>query len=279
MGLEFRILGPVEVHGERGAVTAGASKVRAVLAVLLLHANEPVSAERLAMALWGEEAPAGAVRTVHVYVSRLRRAMGAAAPIETTPAGYRLRVRPGQIDLEQFERGVDEGRRALAAGMPEQAGVLLREARQLWGGPALAELEFEPFAPAEIARLEEQRLAAIEARVEADLGAGAHAGLVGELRQLVAEHPERERLAGQLMLALYRSGRQTEALEVFRRTRCILVDEVGGEPGPELLRLHAAVLAHDAWLERKAPKLPRALDAALAPPLVGRGTELRRLRE
>ncbi|MDA0166050.1 AAA family ATPase [Solirubrobacter ginsenosidimutans] len=279
MGLQFRILGPLEARGERGAVALGAGKVRVVLAVLLLRANEPVSAERLAMALWGDEAPAGAVKTVHVYVSRLRKALGDPALIETTPAGYRLRVRPGELDLERFERGVEAGRRALAAGQPERAAALLRDALGLWRGPALAELEFESFARNEIARLEEQRVAAIEARVDADLAAGADAGLVSELRPLLVEHPEREWLAGQLMLALYRSGRQTEALEVFRDARQRLVEAVGVEPGPQLARLHEAVLAHDESLELDAPELPRALDATLAPPLVGRDAELKRLRE
>jgi DNA-binding SARP family transcriptional activator len=279
MGLQFRILGPLEARGERGVVALGAGKVRGLLGVLLLRANEPVSAERLAMALWGDEAPAGAVKTVHVYVSRLRKALGDPALIETTPAGYRLRVRPGELDLERFERGVEAGRRALAAGEPERAAALLRDALGLWRGPALAELEFESFAHAEIARLEEQRVAAIEARVDADLAAGVDAGLVSELRALLVEHPERERFAGQLMLALYRCGRQTEALEVFRDARWRLVEAVGVEPGPQLVRLHEAVLAHDESLELKAAELPRALDATLAPPLVGRDAELQRLRE
>src|SRR3954451_11923136 len=254
MGLKYRILGPLDVRGEQGAVAVGASKLRAVRAVLLLHANEPVSAERLALALWGQEALAGAVRTVHVYVSRLRKMLGDPALIETTPAGYRLQVRPGELDLERFEFGVEAGRRALAAGTPDQAVVLLREALQLWRGPALAELEVEPFAQAEIARLEERRLAAIEARLEAELSAGADASLVSELRQLVAEHPERERLAGQLMLALYRSGRQTEALAAYRHARAVLVDRVGIEPGSELRQLHQAILRQDAALD--APRAP-----------------------
>ena len=244
-------------------------------------ANQPVSAERLALALWGEEAPAGATRAVQVYVSRLRKALGDPDAITTTPAGYRLRVRPGELDAERFERGVEAGRRALDAGAPEQAAGLLREALELWRGPPLAGLEFEPFAQAEIARLEEQRLAALEARVEADLGAGRHAALVSELRQLLSEHPTRERFAAHLMLALYRSGRQAEALEVYRDTRRVLVDEAGIEPGPELQRLHRAVLDQDASLDStpSAGDVPRELDAETAPPLVGRDAELARLRE
>ena len=247
--MDFQILGPLEVHGERGAVGLEGLKPRAVLAMLLLHANEPVSAERLAVGLWGEDAPAGAVKTVQVHVSRLRKALGDPEAVSTTPAGYRLRVRPGELDAERFARGVAEGRRALEAGDPQRAGVVLREALELWHGPALADLEFEPFAAAEIARLEEQRLVALEARVEADLARGAHAALVSELQQLRAEHPTRERLAAQLMLALYRSGRQAEALEVYRDARQILVEDAGVEPGAELQRVHAAILRQDPSLD------------------------------
>ena len=170
--MDFQILGPLEVRSERGAVGLGGAKPRAVLAVLLLHANESVSAERLAVALWGEDAPAGAVKTVQVHVSRLRKALGDPEAVITTPAGYRLQVRPGELDAERFAHDVAQGRRALEAGDAERAGAVLREALELWRGPALADLAFEPFAPAEIARLEEQRLVALEARVEADLARG-----------------------------------------------------------------------------------------------------------
>src|SRR5829696_7293242 len=231
--MDFQILGPLEVRIDRGAVGLGGLKPRAVLAVLLLHANEPVSAERLAVGLWGEDAPAGAVKTVQVHVSRLRKALGNPEALTTTPAGYRLRVRPGELDAERFARGVARGRRALDAGDAERASVVLREALELWRGPALADLEFEPFAAVEIARLEEQRLVALEARVEADLARGAHGALVSELQQLRAEHPTREPLAAALMLALYRSGRQAEALEVYRDARELLVEAAGVEPGAE----------------------------------------------
>src|SRR3954454_17758159 len=247
--MEFRILGPLEVHGELGAQALGAIKPRAVLAVLLLHPTQPVSAERLALALWGEEAPADATRTVQVYVSRLRKALGNPEALATTPAGYRLRVRPGELDAERFERGVEAGRRALAAGEPGRASELLRAALGLWRGPPLAELEFQPFARVEIARLEEQRLAALEARVDAELAMGRQAALLGELQGLVTEHPTRERLAATLMLALYRDGRQAEALEVYRDARRALVEQAGVEPGPELQRLHRAVLDQDVSLE------------------------------
>ena len=279
--MEFRILGPLEV-GERGAVALGGIKPRAVLAVLLLHANEPVSAERLALALWGEEAPASAVKTVQVHVSRLRKALGDADIVATTPAGYCLRVRAGRARRRAL-RAPRRGRaRARSARGPARArGGVLREALALWRGPPLADLAFEPFAQAEIARLEEQRLAALEARVEADLAAGRHAELVGELQQLVAAHPTRERLAGQLMLALYRCGRQADALEAYREARRVLVAEIGVEPGPELRRLQEAILRQDASLERRRRpgRAARELDAATAPPLVGRDAELAWLRE
>jgi DNA-binding SARP family transcriptional activator len=251
--MEFRILGPLEVRSDGTTVALPGGKPRAVLAVLLLHANEPVSAERLAVALWGEDAPAGAVRTVQVHVSRLRRALGDDESLATSRAGYRLRVRPGELDLDRFERLVDDGRRALAESRAEQARELLRQALGLWRGPPLADLAFEPFAPAEIARLEELRLAAVEMRMDADLAAGRHAELVPELQRLVAEHPLREHLHGQLMLALYRCGRQSDALEVYTRGRRRLDEELGLEPSPELQRLQEAILHQDASLEASAP--------------------------
>src|SRR3954454_668410 len=189
--MEFRILGPLEVSAESGPIALAGIKPRTVLAMLLLHANEPVSAERLAAALWGDDAPAGAVKTVQVHVSRLRKALADPDILATTPAGYRLRVRPGELDAERFGRRVEEGRRALDAGEGERAAVVLREGLALWRGPALAGLASEPFASPEIARLEEQRLAALEARVAADLSCGRHVALVGELQQLTVEHPWR----------------------------------------------------------------------------------------
>ena len=277
--MDFRILGPLEVLDDHGVVTLGGRKPRAVLAVLLLSANEPVSPERLARALWGDDAPAGAVKTVQVHVSRLRKALDHNDVLTTTPGGYCLEVQPGELDAQRFEQLVDEGRRALAAGRPEEASALLREAAGLWRGPPLADLAFEPFAQTEIDRLEEQRLAALEARVEADAAAGRHAELVPELWRLVAEHPTRERLAGQLMVALYRCGRQTEALDAYRSARGTLAGEIGVEPGPELRALQEAVLRHDPTLElRAAADLPHALESAATAPLAGRDDELRWLR-
>ncbi|MEA2274253.1 MAG: hypothetical protein QOI98_2961, partial [Solirubrobacteraceae bacterium] len=281
MAVEFRILGPLEVRSDSGAVALRGIKLRAVLAVLLLHPNESVHVERLALALWGEDAPASATKTVQVYVSRLRKALGDADALATTPAGYCLRVRADELDAERFARLVEDGHRALDAGHAEHAGVVLREALALWRGPPLAELAFEPFARADIARLQEQRLAALEARVDADLAAGRHTALVGELRQLAAANPTRERLAAQLMLALYRSGRQADALEAFHAVRRVLLEEIGVEPGPELRRLQEAILRQDVLLEPHVavPELPQELDAGSAPPLVGRDDELTWLRE
>ena len=280
MQMEFRILGPLEVHGELGAIRVSGRKPRAVLAVLLLHANEPVSPERLALALWGEEAPATAVSTVQVHISRLRKALGDGEVVTTSSAGYRIRVDPGELDAERFERLVEDGRRALAAGRATEAATVLREALALWRGPPLADLAFEPFAHVEIARLEEQRLAALEARIEADLAAGRHAEVVGELRRLVAEQPTREQLAGHLMVALYRCGRQAEALDAYRDAREKLADDLGIEPGPELRALQDAVLRHDQslQLEPSGLELPDQLDVGAAPPLVGRDAELDWLR-
>nr|MDQ3093389.1 AfsR/SARP family transcriptional regulator [Actinomycetota bacterium] len=206
--MEFRILGPLEVRNEHGSVALGGSKPRSVLAVLLLHANESVPAERLVLALWGEEAPPGAVKRVHVHVARLRKALGDPEIVTTTAAGYRVRVLPGELDAARFRGLVEDGRQALARGEADEAAILLREALSLSRGPPLADLAYEPFAADEIVRLEElqlEALEALEARVEADLAAGRQSSLVGELQRLVAGYPTRERLAGHLMLALYRA--------------------------------------------------------------------------
>jgi DNA-binding SARP family transcriptional activator len=246
--VEFSILGTLEVRRDGRPLVIGGEKRRALLAMLVLNANEAVSPERLALALWGEEVPPNAVRTVQVHVSRLRAALGEYDSIRRTPGGYRLQVPADELDAERFERLVEEGRAALSGGDPEQAGALLRDALRLWRGPALADLAGEAFAQAEIARLEENRLGAVEMRIEADLAAGRHAEVVGELRRLAGEHPLRERLHGQLMLALYRCGRQADALAAYRRAREAFVDELGIEPGPELRELERGILTHDTTL-------------------------------
>ena len=273
--MEFRILGPLEVLDDDGAIALRGAKPRALMAVLLLNANEPVSSERLAVALWGEEAPASAAKTVQVHVSRLRKSLGDSDILTTTPAGYRLRVLPGELDAERFAQLVEEGRRELRSGHPERASAALRDGLALWRGPPLADLEFEAFAQPEISRLEEQRLVALEARADAELAAGRHVALVGELQRLARLYPSRERFAGQLMLALYRSDRQTEALAAYRDARQALVETSGIEPGPELRRLHEAILRQDPALRLPpSSELPPELDASRAPALAGREDEV-----
>ena len=254
--MDFRILGPLEVtdQGREPAIAAG--KQRALLAILLLHANEVVSSDRLIEELWGERAPASAAKSLQVYVSRLRHALergdgnGADSVVVTRGGGYLISVGPGELDLERFERLLEEGSGALADGAPERALELLREALALWRGPPLAEFAYEPFAQQVIARLEELHLTALELRIEAGLALGEHARLIGELETLVKHHPFRERLRAQLMLALYRSGRQAEALEAYQQARRTLVEELGIEPSRELEELQRAILAQDPSLER-----------------------------
>ena len=236
--MDFRILGPLEVVEDGHTVDVGAAKQRALLAVLLLSANRVVSRDQLIEALWGERAPGTAQKALGVYVSQLRKALGRER-IRTRAPGYELRVEPGELDLDRFEQ--------LAA-----AGDL-EGALRLWRGPPLADFAYEPFAQSEIARLSERRLALLEERIERDLASGRHAALVGELEALVREHPVRERLRAQLMLALYRSGRQAEALDVYQAGRRLLADELGLEPGAELRELQRAILAQDPSLAPAAP--------------------------
>ncbi len=242
--LVFRILGPFEVvDGDRPLVVGG-PKLRALLAVLVLHRGEVVSSDRLIDALWGERATETAAKTVQVYVSNLRKALGDGLVV-TRGGGYALEADRCEVDVERFEALVAEGRRALGLGDGRAAGQRLREALALWRGPPLADFAYEGFAQGTIARLEEERLEALEDRIDADLAVGEQAGLVGELEGLVAEHPLRERLQGQLMLALYRCGRQADALERYRKARGSLVAELGLEPGRGLHELERAILAHD----------------------------------
>jgi YVTN family beta-propeller protein len=248
--VEFRILGAFEVAQDGQPLALGGAQQRSVLALLVLHRGEVLSTDRLVDELWGERAPATAHKTVQVYVWNLRRALGDGV-IVTRGRGYVLIVQAPQVDVGRFEALVGEGRRALGEGDPGRASVLLGAALALWRGEPLADFAYEPFAQGEIARLEEARLAALEDRIEADLALGRHAALVAELEGLVAANPLRERLRGQLMLALYRSGRQADALENYRKARRELIDELGIEPGPGLQELEGAILAHDPAL--KAP--------------------------
>src|SRR3954452_25115708 len=196
--MQYRVLGPLEVRDGAQVLTLGGPKPRALLTMLLLHANEPVSSERLAAALWGEEAPRDLVGTVRVHVSRLRRVLARPEALETTPAGYRLAVQPGELDADRFKTRLAEGRAALREHRPEQAATVLRESLEEWRGAAVAEFAFEPFARDEAAQLEELRLAALEARFDAELELGRHAALTAELRALTGAHPLRERLQAQL---------------------------------------------------------------------------------
>jgi DNA-binding SARP family transcriptional activator len=253
--MEFRLLGALEVRDAGRRVALGAGRQRALLAILLLHANGVVASDRLVDELWGGFPPGSARKALQVYVFRLRRALGAER-IRTQRSGYLLEVGPDELDVHRFERLVQEAAALRAGGEAARAAAALGEALAFWDGPALADFTYEQFAQAEIARLEELRLVALEERIDADLRAGQGADLVGELEALVAEHPYRERLRGQLMLALYRAGRQAEALAAYQQTRRLLVDELGIEPSPALQRLEAAILRQEPGLEPPAPKAP-----------------------
>ena len=250
-------------------IALGGGKPRALLAMLALDAGSTVSTERLIAGLWGERPPATATKLVQVYVSQLRKALAAGgdgAEIVTRGRGYELRVGPDAVDAGRFERLV--------------AGGAAREGLALWRGPALDDVADEPFAGAEIRRLEELRLAALELAIEHDLNHGRHLEVVPELEALVSAEPLHERLHAQRMLALYRSGRQSDALAAYRQARAALVDAIGVEPGAELRRLHEAILRQDPSLEPPAEphaELPLELDAGT--PLVGRDADLEWLRE
>ncbi len=288
--MEFRILGSLEAIGDDGIVSLGGMKPRALLAILLLNANQPVSGERLAIALWGDDAAGRTVvKTVQVHISRLRKALGEPGIVATTRAGYSLRVGPDELDATRFSRLVEAGRTALAGDDPRLAGSVLREALALWRGPALADLAFEPFAQIDIARLNEERLAALETRIEADLASGHDGELIGELYQLVSANPTRERLSSHLMLALYRCGRHAEALDAYTRLRTSAAHEFGLEPSATIKALQARILEQSPTLDRAeappavAPAIqtraaaPRRTPAARGP-MIGRAAELGELR-
>src|ERR671923_1751849 len=255
--MDFRLLGPLELwDGPREIEVAGAKR-RALLVILLLHRNEVISRDRLVDLLWGERPPPSALHSLEVHVSKLRGLVpGDGARLQTRPRGYVLRVEPGELDLERFERLAEDGRAALAQGDPERADRLLREALSEVRGPALAEFAFEPFAQAPMAELAELPMAVLEDRVDADLSLGGHATLVGELEALVAAEPLRERRRRQLMLALYRCGRQGEALAAYRDARHVLVEELGIEPTRELRELEQAILRQDPTLDATRAATP-----------------------
>jgi DNA-binding SARP family transcriptional activator len=254
-GLEFLVLGPLEVRSGGRPLQLRSARQRALLAVLLLNANEVVSSDRLIDAVWPEKPPGSATNLLQVHVSQLRkllepaRAVGTPGPLVTRSPGYLLRIEPDQLDSVRFERLLNEGVALLAANEPERASSTIEAALGLWRGPALADFAFDDFARSESARLDELHMLAIEEGIEAALALGRHAALVGELEALAAEHPLRERLAVQLMLALYRSNRQAEALAVYAATRKRLVDELGIEPSPALRQLEKAILDQDPSLD------------------------------
>jgi predicted ATPase/DNA-binding SARP family transcriptional activator len=270
--VEFRILGPLEVLDEGRPIALGAAKQRALLGALLLHANEVVSAERLVDELWGERPPATAYKLIQGYVSELRKALRPET-IETRPPGYVVRVGADDLDLTRFRLLSAEAVRLTEAGDARRAAGRFREALALWRGRVLADVSLEGTAQREADQLDELRVETVSNRIEAELFCGLHVELVGQLEALVAEHPLRERPRGQLMLALYRSGRQAEALAVYRETRRLFQEELGIDPGRELQELERAILNQDAALDRESSG--PATNLPIAPtPLIGREREL-----
>jgi predicted ATPase/DNA-binding SARP family transcriptional activator len=272
--VQFRILGPIEALIDDDSATLGAPKQRGLLALLLVNRRRVVTAEQLIDGLWGESPPASAVQSLQVYVHGLRRALGAER-IETAGRGYRVVVGEDELDLDRFERMLERGRAALEAGRPDDAADDLREALAIWRGPALADLPEETRRAAEAERLEELRLTAIELRFDAELARGLHDALVAELETLTAENPYHERFLQQRMLALYRCGRQAEALEVYRNARDGLAEELGLDPSPALQDLERAILQQDPSIA--APEAPTRTTRPLPvppTPLVGRRLEL-----
>jgi WD40 repeat protein/DNA-binding SARP family transcriptional activator len=266
--LEFRILGPLSVRIDGTDVQAGGPKQRALLALLLLSANRVVSRDRLVAELFPDQSVNSADHALRNHVSRLRKVLAPASDDEprlvARAPGYLLRVEPEELDLEVFEALLESARDSLGSGEARAAVELLRRAESLWRGRPLADLEFEPFAHLEVERLEELRVAAVEERIDAELELGRQATLIPELESLVGAHPYRERFRAQLMLALYRAGRQAEGLDVYRRTRALLDEELGLEPGVELQQLERAILVQDPTLSPPASDrsdaLPRYYD-------------------
>src|SRR6059058_3366320 len=272
--MEFRILGSIEVVGDDGPVPLGAPKQRALLAFLLLNANTVVSRDSLVDALWGAEPPRSAVSSLQVYVHGLRRALGGGR-IERHGTGYRLHLDPSALDLSRFERLVDRSVAALASGRAADAAEDLRRGIDLWSGQPLADLAGEPVHQAEAGRLAEQRLPAVELLYDAELALGRDDELVPELERLIAAEPYRERFRIQHALALYRSGRQVDALAACRAARELLVEELGVDPGPELQELERRILRHDPALAAPETPAPARVQLPTPPtPLVGRRLEV-----
>ena len=259
--VEFRILGAVEVSDDGVVMDLGGLRERSLLARLLLAAGQVVSADRLADDLWAGEPPPHYMATLRVYISRLRRALGSGSgAVATSPPGYRIVLADGKLDAQRFDSLVAGAAADMAGGRPEAAAARLREALALWRGPALSDVADFAFAQADAIRLEEARLSAIEDRVEADLACGRHASLASELEGLVAAHPLRERLCGQRMLALYRCGRQADALRAYQDLRGRLADELGIDPNPALARRQEAILRQDPGLDWRPAEPERAAE-------------------
>ncbi len=270
--MEFRLLGSLEVTEGGALLDVGGAKHRALLAILLLHVNQVVPTDRLADKLWGGEPPPGATATLQSYVSSLRRALAPGRRAEdhqlivTRRPGYLIQLGPEQLDVTRFETLVAEAHQALVRCDWARAASFSRRALELWRGSALADFTYEPFAQAEAARLEEARLRACEHRVEADLALGRHADVVGELETLVTAHPLREGLWAHLMTALYRCGRQAEALHAYQRVRQALGEDLGIDPGPALQRLERGILRQEEWLELPSAALQRKPETAAVLP-------------
>ena len=272
--MDFRLLGPVEVVDDGEPLALGGARPRRLLALLLLTPNEVVSVDRLIEGIWEESPPASAPGAVQVHVHALRKALGADRIVTRDP-GYLLRVDHDEVDVARFERLASEGRRELEAGGAARAAELLREALSIWRGDVLADQRYATFAQPQIQRLEDARLAVLEARIDADLQLGRQADLVGELEALVADYPLRERLRAQLMLALYRAGRQADALAAYQDTRSALVDTLGIDPSPELRELERAILRQDASLDHAGSPAARGSQLPATPTaLLGRELEL-----
>ena len=273
--MDYRILGPLEAFDGERAISLGGARQRAVLALLVLHGNETLTSDVIVDELWGEEAPPTAVKVLQNCVSALRKELPAET-IRTVAGAYSLTLGPEELDRDRFERLLAEGRAALAAGDQADAAEQLRAALALWRGAPLSDFAYEAFANEEIARLDELHVGAQEDLIEAELALGHHDELVPELESLVTRYPLRERLRWQLMLALYRAGRQAEALEAYRAARRTLLAELGIEPGPALHELERAILAQDPGLEaaRRQTTLGKRPGRSAATPMAGRDEQL-----
>ena len=276
--MDFRLLGPLEVSEDGRELALGSRKQRALLALLVLRAGTVVPRDRLIDDLWHGSPPPAAAATLRAHISRLRSILGASRLVSRAP-GYQLVASPDEVDAVRCERRFESARKALAQGEAARAADELRDVLGAWRGPVLADVADEPFVQSEASRLEELRLAVLEERIEADLALARHAELVGELEVLVSEHPFRERLRAQLMLALYRCGRQAEALETYQKARRLFVDELGIEAGRDLQALQRAILNQDAAVGAAPPEPPKSDLPAAPSRLIGRRLELQGLSD